>query len=212
MALPNAILFPQALLPLYIFEERYRRMLEDCLAGDRMFSVALLQKDSDQLSEESKPYNVAGLGIIRAAVGNDDGTSNIILQGVTRVRICGYKVGKPYPMVRIEPLETQSADGVEADPLAAKVGQLLEIRAKLNMALPDHVAKYLTGLKDADNLADLASFTLLSDFYEKQEILETVDLRLRLRRLMELLEKEIRQLHYWKKLQGKIDDKDIGRN
>ena len=212
MALPNAILFPQSLLPLYIFEERYRRMLADCLAGDRMFSVALLQKDAAKLSDEFKPYDVAGLGIIRAAVGNDDGTSNIILQGVTRVRICGYEYDKPYPMAQIEPLETAAADGVEADSLAAKVAQLLEIRAKLNMALPDHVAKYLTGLKDADNLADLVSFTLLSDFYAKQEILETIDLRQRLQRLIELLDKEMRQLLYWKKLQGKVEDKSIGWN
>jgi ATP-dependent Lon protease len=67
-------------------------------------------------------------------------------------------------------------------------------------------------MTDADNLADLVSFTLLSDFYEKQEILETLDLRQRIQRLIQLLEKEQHQLLYWKKLQGGVKDKDIGLN
>lgn len=212
MVLPNAILFPQALLPLRIYENHYRRMLSDCLAGERMFSVALLQKDSAKPSDQSKPYRVAGLGIIRVAVGNEDGTSNIILQGIARVRLCSFAKSKPYPVARIEPLQTQFSDGVQPDPLTAKVSELLRARAKLNMALPEHVAKYLTTMTDADNLADLVSFTLLSDFYEKQELLETLDLRLRLQKLIQLLDKERNQLLSWKKLQGDIKDKDIGQN
>ncbi len=212
MALPNAILFPQALLPLYIFEDRYRQMLDDCLASDRMFSVVLTQRESGKQSGELKPYDVAGLGIIRVAVAKEDGTSNIILQGVSRVRICDFVAKKPYPIAQIEPLRTLHADAVEPDPLSAKVEELLSARAKLDMALPDHVAKYLTTMRDADNLADLVSFTLLSDFYEKQEILETLDLRLRLQKLIRLLDKERNQLLYWKKLQGEVKDKDIGRN
>lgn len=212
MALPNAILFPQSLLPLYIFEPRYRKMLSDCLASDRMFSVALRHKDSGKQMDEPKPYEVAGLGIIRAAVANKDGSSNIILQGVSRVRICSYVKQKPYPIAQIEPLETLSADTVDPHPLASKVSELLETRAKLDMAIPDHVAKYLTTMKDADNLADLVSFTLLSDFYEKQQILETLDLRQRIKKLIQLLEKEQHQLLYWRKLQGGLKDKDIGLN
>ena len=211
MALPNAILFPQALLPLYIFEQRYRQMLSDCLAGERMFSVALLPKDSGSKSTP-KPYEVAGLGIIRAAIGKEDGTSNIILQGVSRVRICGFVKKKPYPIAHIEPLETLFANAVEPGRLAAKVSELLSTRAKLDMALPEHVAKYLVTMKDTDNLADLVSFSLLSDYYEKQEILETLDLRLRLQRLIELLDKEKSQLLFWKKLQGEVKDQDIGLN
>jgi len=212
MALPNAILFPQALLPLYIFEDRYRHMLADCLASDRMFSVVLTHKDEGKKSGEPKPYGVAGLGIIRVAVAKEDGTSNIILQGVARVRICGIVAKKPYPIAQIEPLKTLHASAVEPDPLAAKVEELLSARAKLDMALPDHVAKYLTTMKDADYLADLVTFTLLSDCYEKQEILETLDLRVRLEKLMRLLDKERNQLLYWKKLQGKVKDKEIGLN
>jgi len=212
MALPNAILFPQALLPLYIFEDRYRRMLEDCLAGHRMFSVALVPKDNCDQPDESRPYDVAGLGIIRAAVGNDDGTSNIILQGVSRIRLLGYVGGKPYPQAQIEPLRSKYVTSVAADPLAQKVAMLLSTRAKLGMALPDHVVKYLTTMTDADNLADLVAFTLLSDFSDKQVVLEMLDVRARQRRLIQLLDREMHRLLCWKKVQGKVEDENIGLN
>ena len=76
MTLPNATLFPQALIPLYIFEPRYRQMLRDALHGHRMFIVAM-QKPG--VVRES-PSPVAGLGLIRVSVGHQDGTSHLILQ------------------------------------------------------------------------------------------------------------------------------------
>src|SRR5687767_10942678 len=77
MTLPNATLFPQALLPLYIFEPRYRQMLADALHSHRMFSVAMQRPDRMR----EAPLPVAGLGLIRVSVGHKDGTSHLILQG-----------------------------------------------------------------------------------------------------------------------------------
>ena len=85
MTLPNATLFPQALLPLYIFEPRYRQMLADALHSHRMFSVAMQQPGTKRES----PSPVAGLGLIRVSVGHRDGTSHLVLQGLARVELEG---------------------------------------------------------------------------------------------------------------------------
>ena len=85
MTLPNATLFPQALLPLYIFEPRYRQMLADALHSNRMFSVAMQKPGSTR----ETPSPVAGLGLIRVSVGHRDGTSHLILQGLARVELEG---------------------------------------------------------------------------------------------------------------------------
>src|SRR5688572_31727694 len=82
MTLPSATLFPQALLPIYIFEPRYRKMLADSLKSHRMFTVAM-QKPGQH---REAPCPVAGLGLIRVSVDHPDGTSHLILQGLTRVR------------------------------------------------------------------------------------------------------------------------------
>src|ERR1044071_9759407 len=83
MTLPNATLFPAALLPLYIFEPRYRQMLADALATHRMFSVAMQRPGCTRES----PSPIAGLGLIRVSVRHKDGTSHLILQGLVRVEL-----------------------------------------------------------------------------------------------------------------------------
>jgi ATP-dependent Lon protease len=211
MTLPNAILFPQALLPLYIFEPRYRRMLVDALENDRMFAVAM-QKPG-RLRET--PSNVAGLGLIRVCVDNNDGTSHLILQGLTRVEIAQTVQYKPYRTHCIRPLQAQPNDSVTVDALLAKVRDLVTERIELGLSLPfplaakvnpgkntksDKVAvsvkeviNYLDKLNDADQIADLVSCALLPGAEERQMILETIEVESRLKRLIHFLMAEIQQ-------------------
>src|ERR1019366_545532 len=74
MPLPNAILFPRVLLPLYIFEPRYKRMLADCLKGERMFAVALLRRGWETEGRNPTPYPIASIGVIRTCMARPDGS------------------------------------------------------------------------------------------------------------------------------------------
>src|SRR5881409_4038206 len=132
MTLPNATLFPQALLPLYIYEPRYRQMLADALQSTRMFSVAMLKPGSGG----ETPSPVAGLGLIRVSVGHRDGTSHLILQGLARVELEQTVRYKPYRIQRIRPLQAPPCDNVKVDALVAKVRELLEERIKLGLPFP----------------------------------------------------------------------------
>src|SRR6266705_1952287 len=102
MTLPNATLFPQALLPLYIFEPRYRQMLSDALHTNRMFSVAMQRPGNSR----EIPSPVAGLGLIRVSVGHRDGTSHLILQGIARVELEQTVRYKPYRVQKIRALHS----------------------------------------------------------------------------------------------------------
>src|SRR6185295_18635574 len=132
MTLPNATLFPQALLPLYIFEPRYRQMLADALHSNRMFSVAMQRPG---VSRET-PLTVAGVGLIRVSVGHKDGTSHLILQGLARVQLEQAVRYKPYRIQRIKALSTPPCDSVAADALLAKLRELLRERIELGLPLP----------------------------------------------------------------------------
>src|SRR3989442_11409407 len=116
MTLPNAILFPQAMFPLYIFEPRYRQMLSDALDSHRMFSVAMQKPGRTR----ETPCGVAGLGLIRASVARKDGSSNLILQGIARVELTETVRYKPYRVHRIRTLETTATDSVAVDTMTAK--------------------------------------------------------------------------------------------
>src|SRR5688572_21150675 len=127
MTLPSATLFPQALLPLYIFEPRYRKMLADSLKSHRMFSVAMQKPGRTRES----PCPVAGLGLIRVSVDHADGTSHLILQGLTRIELGETVRYKPYRVHSIRPLQAAPNDSVMIDALLAKVHELVEHRIRL---------------------------------------------------------------------------------
>ena len=211
MTLPNATLFPQALLPLYIFEPRYRRMLADALESNRMFSVAM-QKPG---SRRETPAPVAGLGLIRVAVGHRDGTSHLVLQGLARVELQETVRYKPYRVQRIRLLEPTPGNDVTVDALVAKVRELLEERIALGLPFPfpamtesksaqasqtapmpsaaKEILKYLDGLANPEHVADLVSCAVLAGGMERQAILATVDVEARLKRLVHFLLAENRQ-------------------
>jgi ATP-dependent Lon protease len=207
MTLPNATLFPQALLPLHIFEPRYRRMLADALESHRMFIVAMQKPGSTR----EIPSAVAGLGLIRVAVDNPDGTTHLILQGMTRVEMAETVRYKPYRVQKIRPLQAAPTDSVMVDALLAKVRDLVTERIELGVPFPfplhtksgkkknsgamsiKEIVGYLDKLHDADQVADLVSCALLPGAAERQTILETVDVEPRLKHLIHFLMAEIKQ-------------------
>ena len=190
MPLSGALLFPHALLPLYIFEPRYQEMLEHALKEHRMFSVALLKPQRTQWKSTADFFHIAGVGLIRACVGRGDGTSNLILQGLRRVRFTGFEQSAPFPIAQIEPLESESTQSVETDALGAKVLELYSRLKDTGRQLPEKVDQYLSHLGDTEMLADLMAATFVNDPMRRQQLLEELSLKQRLRLVIQYLREE----------------------
>jgi Lon protease-like protein len=190
MPLSGALLFPHALLPLYIFEPRYRQMLDHALKEHRMFCVALLKPQRTQWKSTADFFHVAGVGLIRACVGRGDGTSNLILQGLQRVRFAGFAQSAPFPIARIEPLESESTPSVETDALGAKVLELYSKFKETGRQLPEKVDRYISHLGDTEMLADLMAATFINDPLRRQQLLEELVVNQRLRLLIQYLREE----------------------
>jgi Lon protease-like protein len=191
MPLPGALLFPHALLPLYIFEERYREMLEHALHHHRMFSVALIKPECGEWESPSDFFQVAGVGFIRACVGKPDGTSNLILQGLERVRFTGFEQEAPFPIATIESLESEDSSSIETEALAAKVLELYSKLRTKGRELPEKIDHYLSDLNDIEMLADLMAATFVNDPLRRQQVLEELVLNQRLRLVIQYLREEI---------------------
>jgi Lon protease-like protein len=187
MPLPGALLFPHALLSLYIFEPRYRDMLEHALSHHRMFSVALLKPQRTQWQSPDDFFHIAGVGLIRACVDRGDGTSNLILQGLERVRFTGFEQETPFPIATIDPLESESLSSVETEALAAKVLELYSKFKGDGRQLPAKVDRYLSDLGDPEMLADLVASTFVTDALRRQRVLEELSVNQRLRLLIQYL-------------------------
>lgn len=110
MALPGTCLFPGGKMPLYIFESKYRDMLNDVISGNRMFCIGTLSQSdaSFEGGSEILPYSTAGL--LRACVMNNDGTANLIIEGVKKIKIINVENNKPYKVGEVQTLETTIND------------------------------------------------------------------------------------------------------
>lgn len=198
MTLPDETLFPQAFLPLHIFEPRYRRMLAETLHSHRMFVISMQRRG---LQREC-PSAVAGLGLVRVCVDNPDGTSHLILQGISRVALTRTIRHKPFRVSRIRVLQTPERDSVTIDALVAKVRDLVSERIRQGVtARPDapkahsikDIISYLENLTDPGQVADQVSSALLPGPQERQTILETIEVEPRLKHLIHFLMAEISQ-------------------
>ena len=201
MILGGASLFPGAHLPLHIFEPRYRRMLSDALEGHRLFVVAM-QRPGDH---RETPLPVAGIGIIRAAVRTANGTSNLVLQGVARVRLGAVARYRPYRLQRITPVVDAEPGGPVVEGLRRRVLDLVDARlhhgapvsAELLRQLatsmgcsldrPEDCLRALRRIGEPGRFADLVALLLLNNPLARQLILQTLDVAERLRRLVHLL-------------------------
>lgn len=190
MPLPGALLFPHALLPLHIFEPRYQEMLELALSEHRMFCVALVKPRRAQWKSTGDFFHIAGVGLIRACVGRGDGTSNLILQGLRRVRFHAFEQSAPFPIAHIEPLKSKVKPSVETDALGAKVIELYSKLKENGRQLPEKVDRYLSHLGDAEVLADLMAATFINDPFRRQQILEELVINQRLRLVIQYLREE----------------------
>ncbi|HWB58951.1 MAG TPA: LON peptidase substrate-binding domain-containing protein [Chthoniobacteraceae bacterium] len=184
MALPAASLFPTSLLPLHIFEKRYRAMLASCLESNRMFCVAQMKTGVEEC------HSVAGLGLIRASVENADGTSNLILQGLVRVRLTNFVQHKPYPIAQISELRSTVENPAEADALGAKLLEICRAAKHKSGDLQVLLNPQSLHIASPETISDFVAQAFVADGATRQRIMEELEVCERLRMLIACLREE----------------------
>lgn len=213
MTLPNTVFFPQALLPLHIFEPRYRQMLRDVLARDRLFAIARLDAGAAKPGAAEPAHTIATVGIVRACQKAENDTSNLLLQGVCRVEIQAVLREEPYRLISIRPLATVSGgDPTSLEAQRDEVMRLLNLRRRLGTPAPKGMTQFLQSIEDPDAFADIAAFNLCDDGAFKQTLLEELDTRRRLTLFAARLKREIEDQRLRRKLQGHLSDDGIANN
>ncbi len=212
MTLPGMAFFPQALLPLHIFEPRYRQMLRDALDTHRLFAVAGV--DATKLHEGLEtPYRIATVGIVRACQKREDGTSNLLLQGLTRVEFTAIVGEEPYRRMRIRPLASEAGASDEDNARRrTQLSRLLSTRRRLSGEDAGELSKFLRTIEDPEVFVDLAAFNLCGDARLKQRLLETLNVRSRLTLLSRWARHEVETLRLRHQLQGDLSDEEISNN
>jgi Lon protease-like protein len=188
--LPDLTFFPRTMLPLHIFEARYRAMITDCLARDERLAVVGLRPGYEATYEGKPPvYAVAGAGRIVRWERLPTGRYNLLLRGDCRVRIDRELPGDTlYRMVAATPLEETGAEGPTVEALASRVRarcrQILTAVGRSGVELQ----KSLDALRDPAELGDQVSSALVPAPATRQALLEELNVERRLERLAAALD------------------------
>jgi Lon protease-like protein len=189
MLLPDCTLFPHGGLPLYIFEPRYRRMLEDALEGDCFFAVARLTgNEEDGPARCTAP--VGTIGLVRASHEQADGTSQLLLHGVMRVRFTEWLEGRAYPYAAIEPVVSVFTPEKQA---AAAMKTLRGAVEDAIRPLPDDVQAGVFALldraEDPGLMTDIVCQQFIHEADLRQQLLEMESVGARIPVICEYLRK-----------------------
>lgn len=183
--LPDAVLLPGGALPLAVFEPRYRALVEDALRGDRLLAIARLAPGrGDDSDGQARVRPTACLGFIEAARGRARGRQQILVRGVTRIRIVGeHPRTAPYREVHAELAdEPPCVSSVELDTVRAALAPLW---ALLPSERRKALAEATAHLIDPGALCDAIALAVVDDSDELQALLEATHVRARSRRLLE---------------------------
>ena len=184
--LPHVVLFPRALLPLHVFEPRYRALVRDCIATHGAFAVTMQSEPQGEKQGSLPPIReIAGGGVIIENQVLPDGRSNILVHGVARLRLQELPFVPPYRRARAEILHNVQTPVTQVDrtSLTAAAHAFVSDLRRRDPSLSFNIPPSL----EPGAVADLCAHQLIIDAKVRQKILEELDVALRVRFVMDEL-------------------------
>ncbi|MBU0580410.1 MAG: endopeptidase La [Candidatus Margulisbacteria bacterium] len=204
--LRNIVVFPHMIVPLFVGREKSIHALEQVMGGDKLLVLATQKREE---LEDPEPEDIHSKGILVEIVQHlklPDGTTKVLVEGISRVKIKKFLKQENFYKVQIEKLEEKFELSVELEALVRLVIESFEAYVKLNKKIPAETLMSIINVDDPGRLADLIASYLVLKVEEKQEMLEMVDVRKRLEKLNDFLSRENELLEVEKKLHGKVKD------
>lgn len=189
----NVVLFPRQALPLHIFEERYKLMVNRCIDEAAPFGVVLI-KSGDEVGGDAEPYDVGTTTRTVKVQRLPDGQMNLITFGRRRFRINALDRSEPYLRGDVEYLDDTGAADEGVDELTEKVAALFAEHFRLVMAISSQWTREVNLPGEPGQLADYVASQLEVPAEAKQRLLEMLSVPDRLTAVQELLGDSIRTL------------------
>ena len=196
MILPGCNFFPFTPLPLHIFEPRYRAMLAWALEGDRMFCIGTRVEpgalDGGLPVDEGAGIYVHGtLGLVRACVTAEDGTSNLILEGLQRVIFVDWPREEPFRIARFQPVDTIIESPAEVELGTKRVLAIAATLVDRGMRCPPQLDLRLNTQLPPELIADVVANYFLGNLEQRHDLLAMESLDQRLDFLAECLKSQL---------------------
>jgi ATP-dependent Lon protease len=208
LPLRGTVLFPHAVVPLGAGRRSSVRLLEDAVQSGRLIGAVLQRDASEDAPSRAGLHDVGTLTVIHKVLKQPDGTLRLVVQGLGRFRLRDLVQEEPYLRARVEPVPDDAAAGegdLESEALRRSAAALFEKIVTLSPSLPDELATVAESAQGPGALVDVIAASLpVLPLALRQELLETVDVKLRLQKLVGALAKEAEVLELGSKIQSDV--------
>jgi ATP-dependent Lon protease len=204
LPLRDTVTFPDTLTPLAVGQERSIRLINDVLGGDRMLALVASRNPELDAPGPDHLHGVGVAGTIARMLKVPDGTLRILVQAGPRVRIRAFDAEQPYLVARVEPAPDVLTENPELTALMRNVQETFSRIIEDVPYLPEELQLAVANLDDPSALSHLIAGALRIKTEERQELLEELDVARRLRRLSEILARELEVAAIGSRIQSQV--------
>lgn len=204
LALRDVVVYPHMVIPLFVGREKSIKCLEVAMEnGKQIFLAAQKDADTDE-PETSDIFSVGTVASILQLLKLPDGTVKVLVEGGHRAEVQTYLQSEPYFLAEVVDSPVIQIPEQEEEIMVRTAVSQFEGYVKLNKKIPPEVLTSLSGIEDADRLADTMAAHMSLKLPEKQKVLEMTDVSERIEYLMTLMEGEMDVLQVEKKIRGRV--------
>lgn len=203
LPLRETVVYPQMLIPLIVGREKSIKLVEDALSGNKLIGMCM-QKTPVEEPTPDDINKIGTVGIIVRSLKFPDNTLRLFVQGLQRIRIVEFIQTEPYFKAKIELIEEKIEKTVEIEGLMRNLLNLFQKMASLIPQFPEELLINAMNIQEPGRLADFIAFNTNLNINEKQEILETIDIKERLQKVTYYLTRELEILEIANKIQNEV--------
>ena len=204
LPLKEMVAYPDTLTPLAVGQERSVKLIDDVLSGERTLVLAASRDPEIEEPGPDQLYDVGVAGVVARMLKVPDGTIRILVQATERVRLGEFIAERPYLVARIEQLPDEVEPSPELEALTRNVQRTFSEIIEQIPYLPEELQLAVTNIDDPSALSHLIAGALRITVEEKQELLEETDVTRRLRRLSEILARELEVIQLGSRIQSEV--------
>ena len=205
VALRDTVIFPEMIVPLQVGRDRSVKALDRAVrAGSSIALVTQRSSETEEVNGVDELYDIGTLAKIAQVIRSQDGSLRAIVQGQKRIRLLDLLQTEPYLEARVEVIDDAATKSLEVEALMASVQAQIEQYVSSGASVPPEVAVAARNIADGGLLADMVAYSPDMDTELRQDLLETIDVQERLRKVGAFLAKQIEVLELKGRIQSEV--------
>jgi ATP-dependent Lon protease len=206
LPLRGTVAYPDLVMPLIVGRDRSIRLVDDANAGDKMIGI-ITQKNPDiEDPGIDDLYMIGTVATIMKMVKMVDGSQRIVVQGICRFKLVEFTTSEPHLRAKILPIFEEYQKDIEIDAMYINLKNLYKKAVEMAPYLSSELSQIASQMENPGNLVDLIGSTINIGVAEKQEILEKIDLKERLKKVTILLNREVETLELSSRIQSHVKE------